>query len=92
MIVQVGFWHDAFTWLLPSTTNRFFTSWDCWNWFSTDVFGSLPIRAVPSSWIDQPWVSRFLPTLTTSMPAASNISRPATAMSSAIFFSFSPNW
>ena len=34
MIVHVGFWHDAFTWLLPSTTNRFLTSWDCWNWFS----------------------------------------------------------
>ena len=41
MIVHVGFWHDAFTWLLPSTTNRFFTSWDCWYWFRTDVFGSL---------------------------------------------------
>src|SRR5436190_24018594 len=26
MIVQVGFWHEALTWLLPSTTNRFFTS------------------------------------------------------------------
>src|SRR6266487_2468929 len=26
MIVHVGFWHEALTWLLPSTTNRFFTS------------------------------------------------------------------
>ncbi len=59
MIVQVGFWQDALTWLLPSTTNRFFTSWDCWNWLSTDVLGSVPMRAVPSSWIDQPSVRMF---------------------------------
>src|SRR3981081_2092678 len=31
MIVQVGFWQDALTWLDPSTTSRFFTSCDCWN-------------------------------------------------------------
>ena len=31
MIVHVGFWHEALTWLLPSTTNRFLTSCDCWN-------------------------------------------------------------
>ena len=62
MIVHVGFWQDALTWLLPSTTKRFFTSCDCWNWLSTEVFGSAPMRAVPSSWIDQPSVSRPLRT------------------------------
>src|ERR1035441_560996 len=89
MMVQVGFWQDAFTWLDPSTTSRLGTSCDCWNWFSTDVFGSLPMREVPSSWIDQPSVkiSRF--TETTSIPDASNISRAVTAMSAAIFFSLS---
>ena len=30
MMVQVGFWQPALTWLEPSTTNRFFTSCDCW--------------------------------------------------------------
>ena len=29
MIVHVGFWHEALTWLLPSTTKRFLTSWLC---------------------------------------------------------------
>ena len=29
MIVQVGFTHDALTWLLPSTTKTFETSCDC---------------------------------------------------------------
>ena len=37
----------ALTWVLPSTTNRFFTSWDCWNWLTTDFLGSAPILAVP---------------------------------------------
>ena len=90
-MVQVGFWQPALTWLAPSTTNRFFTSWDCWNWLRTEVLGSLPMRAVPSSWIDQPAV-RSPPRLSRiSIPAASNISRAVAAMSSAIFFSFSPN-
>ena len=59
MMVQVGFWQRADE-ALPSTTKRFFTSCDCWNWFRTDFFGSLPMRAVPSSWIDQPSVSTRL--------------------------------
>jgi|GEM_PF-6461655 len=91
MIVHVGFWHDAFTCELPSTTNRFFTSCDCWNWLSTDVLGSEPMRDVPSSWIDHPSVSSSRSTPITSIPAASNISLAVTAMSSAIFFSLSPN-
>src|SRR5262249_49942032 len=76
MIVQVGFWHDALTWLLPSTTKRFLTSCDCWNWLRTEVFGSAPIRDVPSSWIDQPSVSMSVLALSTSKPASSNICRP----------------
>src|SRR5438445_6635609 len=69
MMVHVGFWHDALTWLEPSTTNRLRTSCDCWNWLRTEVLGSLPIRAVPSSWMDHPSVriSRSCPT--TSIPA-----------------------
>ena len=34
-----------------SMTNRFLTSCDCWNWFSTDCFGSRPMRAEPISWM-----------------------------------------
>ena len=48
------------------------------------------MRAVPSSWIDQPSVSMFLPTCRISTPAASNISWAVCAMSSHIFFSLSP--
>src|SRR2546426_4952961 len=92
MMVQVGFWHDALTWLEPSTTKRLRTSCDCWNWFRTEVWGSVPMRAVPSSWMDHPSVriSRSCPT--TSIPAASSISRPVAAMSSAILRSLSENW
>ena len=43
--------------MLPSTTNRFLTSWVWPNALVTEVFGSFPMRAVPSSWIDQPSVS-----------------------------------
>src|SRR5204862_309686 len=91
MIVQVGFWQDALTWLEPSTTNRFFTSWLCWCCVSTDFFGSAPMRAVPSSWMDHPSVRTWRSVSTTSIFASSNISRAVLAMSSAIFFSFSPN-
>src|SRR6267378_6420120 len=92
MMVHVGFWHDALTWLDPSTTNRLRTSCDCWNWFSTEVLGSLPMRAVPSSWIDHPSVRISLSCPTTSIPAASSISRPVATMSSAILRSLSENW
>src|ERR687887_247438 len=92
MMVQVGFWHDALTWLEPSTTNRFFTSCDCWYWFSTEVLGSAPMRAVPSSWMDQPSVRMSRSTPITSIPAASSISWPAATMSSHILHSLSPNW
>ena len=69
MIVHVGFWHEALTCELPSTTNRLRTSCDCWNWLSTDVFGSVPMRDVPSSWIDQPSVRISRSTPITSTPA-----------------------
>src|SRR5437870_13674269 len=49
-----GFWFADEAIQAPSVTNRFFTSWH-WLWaFSTDVFGSRPIRAVPISWIVRP--------------------------------------
>jgi hypothetical protein len=57
----------------------------------TDVFLSVPIRAVPSSWIDQPSVSTVRSMLTISNPARSNISWAVSAMSWHIFFSLSPN-
>src|SRR6267143_477902 len=50
MIVSVGFLSGLVTNGAPSVTNRFFTSC-AWQYpFSTDVFGSAPIRAVPTSW------------------------------------------
>src|SRR2546422_5533439 len=55
----------------------------------TEVLGSLPMRAVPSSWIDHPSVSTFSSVPTTSIPAASSISRPVATMSSAILRSLS---
>src|SRR5213080_2786213 len=54
MYVMDGFWHAVDAMQAPSVTHRFFTSWH-WLWpFSTDVFGSRPIRAVPISWIVRP--------------------------------------
>ena len=57
---QVGFWQLALTKALPSTTKRFLTSCDCSNRLRTDFLGSLPMRAVPSSWMDQPSVAMRL--------------------------------
>ena len=51
MMVRVGFWQPPEVNPAASITNRFFTSWLCWNWLSTDFFGSLPIRATPISWM-----------------------------------------
>ena len=51
MIVRVGFWQALDTKLAPSMTNTLPTSWACWNRLSTDVRGSVPMRATPSSWI-----------------------------------------
>ena len=62
-----------------------------WQAFNTDVFGSAPIRAVPSSWIDHPGVSTSRSTLTISNPACSNISCAVAAMSAHIARSLSPN-
>ena len=38
----------------PSVTNRLGTSWAWFHLFKTEVFGSLPMRAVPISWIASP--------------------------------------
>src|SRR5215218_10266018 len=44
MIVSVGFWQPIETKHEASMTNRFFRSCDWQNWFSTEVFGSAPMR------------------------------------------------
>ena len=49
MIVSVGFWHAPVGKPAASMTNRFLTSWDCWNWFSTDVFG-IPVLHFDIAW------------------------------------------
>jgi hypothetical protein len=46
-IVRVGFTAAAVTKMLPSTMNRFLTSWLRPHSFTTDRAGSVPIRAVP---------------------------------------------
>ena len=49
IMVSVGFWHPDETKHAPSMANTFFTSCN-WQYESvTEVFGSSPIRAVPSS-------------------------------------------
>ena len=50
-MVRVGFWQAPEVKPEPSITKRFATSWACWNWFRTDFFGSLPMRATPISWM-----------------------------------------
>src|SRR5437867_13201618 len=50
-IVSVGFCDPPVTKLLPSTTNRFLTSWLWFHLLSTLVLGLSPIRHVPSSWM-----------------------------------------
>ena len=47
-MVEVGFTPPEVTQMLPSTMNRFFTSWQRPHGFTTERSGSVPIRAVPS--------------------------------------------
>src|SRR5256886_11485170 len=76
-----GFWFADEAIQAPSVTNRFFTSWH-WLWaFSTDVFGSRPIRAVPISWIVRPGGLSSTNDVTSLAPAASSISAAVTDMS-----------
>src|SRR6185312_15989699 len=49
-IVEVGFTPPDVTQMLPSTMNRFLTSWQRPQALTTDRSGSLPMRAVPSRW------------------------------------------
>src|SRR5262249_46600163 len=49
MIVSVGFLSGLVTSDAPSVRKRFFTSCDWQYEFNTEVFGSAPIRAVPTS-------------------------------------------
>ena len=44
-----GFWQALDVMQAPSVTNRFGTSHDWFQPFSTDVFGSRPMRTVPIS-------------------------------------------
>src|SRR5882724_10046716 len=76
-----GFWFADEAMQAPSVTNRFFTSWH-WLWaFSTDVFGSRPIRAVPISWIVRPGGLSSTNDDTSFAPAAASISAAVTDMS-----------
>jgi hypothetical protein len=91
-MVRVGFWQAPEVKPEPSITNRFRTSWDCWYALRTEVFGSRPIRATPTSWMPKPGTrsgeakgSMFL------APAASIISTADSAMSGIIARSFSPH-
>ena len=56
MIVSVGFFSGKVTNALPSTTNRFGTSWAWLNGVSTEVAGSAPMRHVPTSWLAKPFM------------------------------------
>ena len=47
-MVEVGFTPPLVTQMLPSTMNRFFTSWLRPHPLTTERSGSLPMRAVPS--------------------------------------------
>src|SRR5207249_10573345 len=49
MMVSVGFLSGLVTSDAPSVTNKFFTSCAWQKPLSTDVFGSAPMRAVPTS-------------------------------------------
>src|SRR2546427_3378256 len=53
-IVHVGFLSACDTNGPPSVTNRFLTSCAWHQRFSTDVFGSSPMRVPPSSWMIRP--------------------------------------
>ena len=48
-MLSVGFLSGLVTKDAASVTNTFLTSCAWEFWFSTEVFGSLPIRAVPTS-------------------------------------------
>src|SRR6185503_17799763 len=90
MMVRVGFWVALDVNPAPSMTNRFFTSWLCWNWFRTDFFGDVPIRATPSSWMPRPGARSWTVKERTSLPpAASSIAAAVRAMSSIMACSFS---
>src|SRR6266478_417482 len=47
-MVEVGFTPPEVTQILPSTMNRFFTSWQRPHSLTTEHSGSVPMRAVPS--------------------------------------------
>src|SRR5215472_4357824 len=53
-IVSVGFLSGLVTKAAASVTKRFLTSWAWQYLFNAEVFGSLPIRTVPDSWICTP--------------------------------------
>jgi hypothetical protein len=49
-MVEVGFTPPPVTKTLPSTMNRFLTSWQRPHSFTTERSGSVPMRAVPRRW------------------------------------------
>jgi hypothetical protein len=54
IVVSAGFWQLLETNAAPPVTNRFLTSWVSPNLLSTEILGSLPMRAVPISWMSKP--------------------------------------
>src|SRR6185503_13210111 len=89
-MVSVGFWHADDTNDDPSATTMLETSCDWQNGFSTDFFGSVPMRAVPTSWIAIPGISVPVVMRMFLAPAASSISAALTAASCIIAFSLAP--
>src|SRR5438552_1073093 len=54
MMVRVGFFSLELVKQLPSVTKRFLTSLAWQKLFRTEVFGFLPMRIVPTSWLANP--------------------------------------
>src|SRR5262249_55346959 len=86
----VGFWQPCETKHAPSVTKTFFTSQDWFHLFKTDVFGSAPIRAVPTSWMQKPGGAGVELVYKVLKPAESTISLIVSRASLAMARSLSP--
>jgi len=90
-MLSVGFFSEEDGKAEPSTTKTFFTSCIWLKAFSTDVFGSFPMRQVPCSWIAEPGGSLASRSIfTTSARSVSRISWQVSYMCRRIRRSFSP--
>src|SRR5450432_4295635 len=84
--VNDGFWQADEVMHAPSVTYTFFESQTWLKPFRTEVFGSLPIRAVPISWMALPGAVGYSPAFTFLRPAASNSSIESLSISLCIRF------